>query len=227
MRRLPRLAALGAVTALTIALGGCADDPAADPVTPEAPPATAPAATPSPTPGGSAEAGSGVTQTSDIYGPGCAQVPTEGEGSAQGMVDDPVGTAAANNPLLSDLAAALTAADLGDTLNDPSAQYTVFAPANSAFEALPTGTLDMLLPDPAGQLTDILTYHVVPERYDAEGLAEAGTVTTVQGEELTITGEPMSLTIDEQEQATVLCGNIPTANATVFVIDTVLMPPTG
>ncbi|WP_225920591.1 fasciclin domain-containing protein [Pseudonocardia oceani] len=168
---------------------------------------------------------SGVTQTSDIYGPGCTEVPTEGEGSAQGMVDDPVGTAAGNNPLLSTLATAVAAANLGDTLNDTSASYTVFAPANSAFESLPPGTLDSLLADPSGQLTDILTYHVVPQRYDAQGLADAGTVATVQGESLTITGEPMSLTIDEQEQATVLCGNIPTANATVFVIDTVLMPP--
>jgi uncharacterized surface protein with fasciclin (FAS1) repeats len=100
----------------------------------------------------------------------------------------------------------------------------VFAPANTAFDALPPGTLDQLLADPQGQLTTILTYHVVPQRYDAQGLADAGTVTTVQGTDLTITGEPGSLVIDEQEQASVLCGNISTANGTVFVIDKVLMP---
>lgn len=225
MRNLPRLAALGAAAVMTFAVSGCGGD--ADPAAPEAPAPMAPPTTMPSMPGGTAAPGSGVTQTSDIYGPGCAEVPTEGEGSAEGMVDDPVGTAAGNNPLLSTLATAVGAANLGDTLNDASASYTVFAPANSAFEALPPGTLDSLLADPSGQLTDILTYHVVPQRYTAQELAEAGTVTTVQGEDVTITGEPMSLTIDEQEQATVLCGNIPTANATVFVIDTVLMPPTA
>ena len=61
--------------------------------------------------------------------------------------------------------------------------------------------------------------------YDAQGLADARTVTTLQGADLTITGEPTALVIDEQERATVLCGNIPAANATVFVIDAVLVPP--
>lgn len=220
MRTLPRLAALGATAALTVALTGCGNsEEPADAAAP--PPATSSSAAP-PT---SAAAEQGVTAITDIYGPACAQVPTEGEGSAEGMVDDPVATAAGNNPLLSTLATAVEAAGLVDTLNDPDAAYTVFAPANAAFEALPAGTLDTLLADPQGQLTNILTYHVVPERYDAEGLAEEGTVTTVQGDQLVISGEPMELVIDEQEQAAVICGNIPTANATVFVIDQVLMPP--
>jgi uncharacterized surface protein with fasciclin (FAS1) repeats len=140
------------------------------------------------------------------------------------MVDDPVGTAVTNNPLLSRAAQAVEAAGLTDTLNDPNASYTVFAPADSAFEALPPGTVDQLLADPQGQLREILTYHVVPQRYDSQGLADAGTVTTVQGTELTISGESPSLVIDQQEQASVLCGNLPTTNATVFVIDKVLMP---
>jgi uncharacterized surface protein with fasciclin (FAS1) repeats len=140
------------------------------------------------------------------------------------MADDPVATAAGNNPLLSRLAEAVQAAGLTDTLNDPNASYTVFAPANSAFEALPPGTLDQVLADPQGQLTDPLTYHVVPQRYDAQGLSDAGTVTTLQGTELTVSGEPDFLLVDQQEQASVLCGNISTANATVFVIDKVLMP---
>lgn len=220
MKNLPRLAALGATTALTLALTGCGDSE--EPTDAVAPPPAATATTAAPT---SAAAQQGVTAISDIYGPACAQVPTEGEGSAEGMVDDPVATAAGNNPLLSTLATAVEEAGLVDTLNDPDAAYTVFAPANSAFEALPAGTLDNLLADPQGRLTEILTYHVVPERYDAEGFAEAGTVTTVQGEQLVISGEPTELVIDEQEQAAVLCGSIPTANATVFVIDTVLMPP--
>lgn len=219
MRTLPRLAALGATAALTLALTGCGNSE--EPADAAAPAPDTSATTAPPT----SAAEQGVTAISDIYGPACAQVPTEGEGSAEGMVDDPVATAAGNNPLLSTLATAVEAAGLVDTLNDPDAAYTVFAPANAAFEALPAGTLDTLLADPQGQLTDILTYHVVPERYDAEGLAAEGTVTTVQGDQLVISGEAMELVIDEQEQAAVLCGNIPTANATVFVIDTVLMPP--
>lgn len=222
MQKPARTAALGAAAALTMVLAGCGSDTAPDTgAAPPPDPTTSSSATPTATDG----AEPGVTEVSDIYGPACDQVPTEGEGSAEGMVDDPVGTAASNNPLLSTLAQAATAAGLVDTLNDSGASYTVFAPANQAFEALPPGTVDELLADPQGQLTDILTYHVVPERYAAEGLAEARAVTTVQGDELTISGEPMSLTVDEQEQAMVLCGNIPTANATVFVIDTVLMPP--
>ncbi|MHA6783276.1 fasciclin domain-containing protein [Pseudonocardia saturnea] len=220
MKNLPRLAALGATAALTLALTGCATSE--EPADPAAAAPGAGAVTAPPT--GEAAAGQGVTAIPDIYGPACAQVPTEGEGSAEGMVDDPVGTAASNNPLLSTLTRAVQAAGLVDTLNDPDAAFTVFAPANAAFEALPASALDQLLADPQGRLTDILTYHVVPERYDAEGLAAAGTVTTVQGDQLVVSGDATELVIDEQEQASVLCGNIPTANATVFVIDTVLMP---
>jgi uncharacterized surface protein with fasciclin (FAS1) repeats len=212
MPHFPRLAALTAVAALTVSLAGCADE--------EVPPSAAP-----PPPLGAPPLPGEVTDPAQgVYGPGCDQVPASGEGSAAGMADDPIGTAAANNPLVSRLVEAAQAAGLVDTLNDPNASYTVFAPANTAFDALPPGTLDQLLADPQGQLTTILTYHVVPQRYDAQGLADAGTVTTVQGTDLTITGEPGSLVIDEQEQASVLCGNISTANGTVFVIDKVLMP---
>lgn len=161
-----------------------------------------------------------------MFGPGCAQVPTDpaDEGSVQGMIDDPVGTAASNNPLLTKLTGAVQAAGLVDTLNDPNAQYTVFAPADPAFDALPPEQLDALLTDPAqrGMLTDVLTYHVVPQRMDAEGLARAGTLDTVQGGQVTIEGSGEDLTVNG---ANVLCGNVPTANATVFVVDQVLMPP--
>ncbi len=219
-----RLAAVGAVVGMTVALGACAQDSGTDlgaGATTNAPPGEA-QATETPAPGGGAN--TGVTEVGDIYGPGCNQVPLQGEGSALGMVDDTVGTAASNNPLLSSLVQAVGAADLVDTLNDPNASFTVFAPANSAFESVPAGTLSELMANP-NQLRDVLTYHVIPQRYDAAGLAAAGQVTTVQGKQLTITGEPGSLVIDEQERAKVLCGNIPTANATVFVIDRVLIPP--
>lgn len=221
MRKIQRLAAVGAMAGLTVVLGACGNgaEPAASGGS-GGTAQTAPEAQNTPT----MEQNSGVTTTDDIFGPACDQVPAEGEGSAQGMVDDPVGTAASNNPLLTTLTQAVQAANLVDTLNDPEASYTVFAPANSAFEALPEGTVDQLLADPQGKLTTILTYHVVPERYDAESLVTQGEVQTVQGDKLQITGTPEAPIIDNSERAKVLCGNIPTANATVFVIDKVLMP---
>ncbi|WP_245780277.1 fasciclin domain-containing protein [Actinopolyspora lacussalsi] len=168
----------------------------------------------------------GVTTVDDIYGPAASKVPTDpgNEGSAKGMVDDPVGTAASNNPLLTSLTKAVQTAGLVDTLNKSDASYTVFAPANSAFEKLDPATLEALLDDPAKkeQLTNILTYHVVPERMNAEELGNAGEVETVNGKTVPISGSGENIKIDG---ANVQVGNVPTANATVFVIDEVLMPP--
>ena len=166
-----------------------------------------------------APSGEGVTTIEDIFGPACSQAPTEG------MVDDPVGTAASNNPLLTTLTQTVIAANLVDILNDPDAQYTVFAPANSAFEELEAsspGITDALLAEPEGKLTTVLTYHLIPQRYDAQGLVDAGSVQSVQGM-VEITGTPDAPVINGSTN--VACGNIPTANATVFVIDSVLMPP--
>ncbi len=220
MRKIQRLAAVGALAGLTVALGACGseEEPAAGGG--EQPPAAS-----EPESSSAAPSGEGVTTTEDIFGPACSQVPTEGEGSAQGMVDDPVGTAASNNPLLSTLAQTVVAANLVDTLNDANGQYTVFAPANSAFEELEAsspGITDTLLAEPEGQLTTVLTYHVIPQRYDAQGLVDAGSVASVQGGMVEITGTPEAPLVNGNQ---VLCGNIPTANATVFVIDSVLMPP--
>ena len=156
-------------------------------------------------------------------------MPTEGEGSAQGMVDDPVATAASNNPLLKTLVAAVTAAKLGDTLNSAEA-ITVFAPADPAFADLETknpGITKQLTTDPNvasadSKLSQILKYHVVGQRYDAAGLVQAGSVDTLQGGKVTIAGTAAAPTVNG---AQVLCGNIPTKNATVFVIGQVLSPP--
>ena len=82
-------------------------------------------------------------------GPGCAAVPTEGEGSFEGMADDPAATAAGNNPQLSTLAAAVDAAGLTDTLNGEG-PFTIFAPSNSAFAKIPADDLEAVLADPAG-----------------------------------------------------------------------------
>ena len=218
------------MAALTVALGACssAETPSAE--APASAPAGAEAEAPeSPAPG----ATTGVTQISDIFGPACSQVPTEGEGSAQGMVDDPVATAASNNPLLTTLTKAATAANLVDTLNSAPA-ITVFAPADPAFAALETqnpGITTQLTtaPDvasPNGQLAKILTYHVVGQRYDKDGLLKAGTTNQLSGGTVSIkpSGDTITVTDAKNNTATVLCGNIPTKNATVFVIDKVMMP---
>jgi uncharacterized surface protein with fasciclin (FAS1) repeats len=141
------------------------------------------------------------------------------------MTDDPVATAAGNNPALSTLVQAVTAANLGDTLNTTD-DITVLAPANPAFEAVPADALNALLADTA-QLTTVLTHHVIPGRLTPEELA--GTHTTLNNDEVTIegSGENFSIAMDGTVvgmQASVICGNVQTANATVYIIDQVLKP---
>lgn len=161
-------------------------------------------------------------------GPACGEIPTEGEGSSAGMADDPVGTAASNNPLLTTLVAAVDAAGLVDTLNDPSATYTVFAPINSAFEALPEGTVDtLLMPENKDQLTNVLSQHVIVSgEMTIDELIEAGEVTTFNDGTDTIeaSGETATVVGDSGEPATIVCGNVETANGIVHLIDGVLMP---
>ena len=155
-------------------------------------------------------------------GPLCSAVPADGEGSFAGMTDDTAATAASNNPVLSTLVAAVVEAGLVDTLNSDG-PFTIFAPANPAFEALPAGTLDAVLAD-KDLLTSILTLHVVAgERLSSTDLAELDSVTTVNGADITLeVADDGSLMVNGQ--ATVGCADIQTSNATVHVIDAVLMP---
>ncbi len=154
------------------------------------------------------------------FGSACSAVPTTGMGSFSGMAGDPVATAASHNPVLSTLVTAVTAAGLGDTLNS-AAGITVFAPTNDAFAAMDPATLKAALDDPKGLLTTVLTYHVVAGRLTPEQLA--GTHTTLQGGDLTVTGSGTSFTVNGK--AMVVCGDVQTANATVYIIDGVLLPP--
>jgi uncharacterized surface protein with fasciclin (FAS1) repeats len=151
------------------------------------------------------------------FGPGCAGVPTSGEGSVEGMADDPVATAASNNPLLKTLVAAVGEAGLVDTLNSAEA-LTVFAPTDDAFAAIPKKDLNALLADKEA-LTTVLTHHVVGERLSPEDVAAEHE--TLAGDMLTVEGEGENFTIGD---ASVVCGNVQTANATVYVVDQVLMP---
>ena len=153
------------------------------------------------------------------YGAACGEVPTEGDGSFDGMATAPVASAASANPLLSTLVTAVGAADLVEPLNSAEA-LTVFAPANPAFEAFTKKQLNGLLKDKE-TLSAVLTHHVVAEKIAPDQLT--GEFETLAGDTITINGSGEEATIGD-EKATVLCGNIPTANATVYVVDTVLMP---
>jgi uncharacterized surface protein with fasciclin (FAS1) repeats len=153
------------------------------------------------------------------FGAACSAVPASGPGSLQALAQDPVATAASNTPQLSTLVTAVKKADLVNTLN--SAQgITVFAPTNDAFSALPKPTLDKALGDPNGLLTTVLTYHVVQGQLTPDQLA--GPHKTLQGGTLQVTGSGQDFTVNVNSR--VVCGNIKTANATVYLIDQVLLP---
>ncbi|GAA4835368.1 fasciclin domain-containing protein [Kitasatospora terrestris] len=160
-----------------------------------------------------------VEQVADQpFGAACAAVPKDGAGSFAGMAKDPVATAASHNPALSTLVAAVKQAGLVDALN--SAQnITVFAPTNDAFAKIPKATLDAVLADKE-KLTKILTYHVTPNRMAPAALP--GSHKTLEGSEVTVNGSVEDFTANGS--AKVVCGNVQTANATVYIVDTVLMP---
>ncbi|MGG5257699.1 fasciclin domain-containing protein [Phycicoccus avicenniae] len=154
------------------------------------------------------------------FGPACAGVPADGAGSFDGMAKDPVATAASNNPALKTLVTAVGEAGLGDTLNSAK-DITVFAPTDDAFAALPKATLDAAMKDPKGLLTTVLTNHVVEGRLSPDQLA--GEHKTLSGKSITVAGSGEDFTVTPGD-ATVVCGNVQTANATVYIIDKVLVP---
>jgi len=157
------------------------------------------------------------------FGPACSAVPATGAGSFGGMATAPVATAASANPVLSTLVTAVKAAGLVDTLNNAQG-ITVFAPDNAAFAKIPSATLAGVLANKA-ELTKILTYHVVSGQLTPAELA--GTHTTLEGGTLTVTGSGTNFTVtggSASNTANVICGDVQTANATVYIIDTVMMP---
>ncbi|WP_327654628.1 fasciclin domain-containing protein [Streptomyces sp. NBC_00483] len=160
-----------------------------------------------------------MSSKSKPFGPGCASVPKDGAGSFDGMAKDPVATAASNNPALSTLVTAVKKAGLVDTLNNAE-NVTVFAPTNDAFAKIPKADLDKVLNDKA-QLTKILTYHVVGQKLEPKDL-EKGSFETLEKSKLTTSGSGESYKVNDS--ANVVCGNVKTANANVYLIDTVLMP---
>ncbi len=198
-----------------LGLAACSDDNSSTTAASSsaAPMTSAPAAT------------TGASAASDLVGPGCAayaaQVPS-GPGSVSGMAQEPVAVAASNNPMLTTLVSAVSGklnpeVNLVDTLN--GGQFTVFAPVDSAFAKIDPATIESLKTDSA-TLTSILTYHVVPGQIAPQNIA--GTHKTVQGADVTVSGSGNTIKVAD---ANVICGGVRTANATVYMIDSVLMPP--
>lgn len=156
------------------------------------------------------------------FGPACSAVPKSGAGSFNGMSTAPVATAASANPVLSTLVKAVKQAGLVDTLNSAK-NITVFAPDNDAFAKIPAATLNQVLANKAA-LTKVLTYHVAPGHYTPRQLASGQPIKTLEGATVTPSVSGGTYTADS---AKVVCGNVQTANATVYIIDTVMMPPSS
>ena len=216
-------AVAGLAAFATLGLAACSsssDDDSSGSQSSDSPMST-PMSTPSDTSG---DMSTGAAAASDLVGPGCAayakQVPT-GAGSVQGMSTAPVAVAASNNPLLTTLTAAVSGklnpkVNLVDTLD--GGQFTVFAPVDDAFKKIPAKTIDGLKTDDK-TLTSILTYHVVPGQLSPDQVD--GSHKTVEGSTVKVTGSGDDLMVDG---AKVICGGVHTANATVYLIDSVLMP---
>lgn len=159
------------------------------------------AASPSPTPGGT-------------FGPNCS-------GSAAVMARADVATAATTNPQLATFVVALKRAGLFDTLNS-TGNATVFAPINDAFKKLSVSELASLLNNPT-QLKKVLNYHVVDGKRITPAELPHGTFKTVEGANLTTSGSGTDFKVDNT--AKIVCGNVATRNAVVYLIDNVLTPP--
>ncbi|WP_020389244.1 fasciclin domain-containing protein [Kribbella catacumbae] len=212
-----RVGLAASALALVLATAACGSDDSSSSGSPSTSTSSAPGETPSTTPS--------ADNMSGLVGPGCADYakanPT-GAGSVDGMAAAPLATAASGNPLLTTLVAAVSGklnpkVDLVSTLN--GGEFTVFAPVDTAFAKIPAATINTLKTDDA-LLSKILTYHVVPGQLAPD--AVVGKQTTVQKGAVTVTGSGDNLMVNN---AKVICGGVKTANATVYLIDTVLMPP--
>jgi uncharacterized surface protein with fasciclin (FAS1) repeats len=161
----------------------------------------------------------------NLIGAGCADyaaMHADGPASVTGMSTVPVAVAASNNPELTTLTSALSGqlnpqVNLVDTLN--SGQYTVFAPTDAAFNKLPADTINKLKTD-SNMLKSILTYHVVSGQLIPNQVG--GSHNSLEGGPVNVTGAGDALKVNN---AGLVCGGVPTANAQVYMIDTVLMPP--
>jgi len=153
------------------------------------------------------------------FGPGCRILPRNGPGSDSALAEVPVAGAVGQVPGLSELAHALQRADLARMLNAAGA-LTLFAPDNAAFDALGAGNLQALLatrPD----LIRVLKFHLVAGRLTPAELARRHVVTTMAGTKLHLARAGHTVAVNN---ATVTCGNVQTANATVYVVSRLIVP---
>ena len=208
-------AALAMITvAVALTATACASTASSTSAAP--PSASATAAT---TPQAAASPSESMAETAGTVGTDCGMIPAAGMGSMHAMAMDPMVTAASHNPLITTLAAEIMKADLTATLNSAKS-ITVFAPDNQAFKNLTAH--DMAMMSGMTELAKILKYHVVTGRITPAELAHGMTLTTVEGSQLTTSRMG---SVYEVNNADVTCGNLHTANATVYIINTVLMPP--
>ncbi|GAA3508505.1 fasciclin domain-containing protein [Dietzia aurantiaca] len=216
-RRIASVAAAAAVGGLVLA--GCSTDDGSSDAE-----GTTSAMTTSSEMASSSETSAMEAEPASLVGPGCAdyaEANPDGPGSVEGMAMEPVATAASNNPMLTMLTQAVSGGvnpevDLVDTLN--SGEYTVFAPVDDAFAQIDEATMEQLKTNPE-MLTDILTYHVVEGEMTPDEVV--GMQTTLNGADVDVTGSGDELMVNG---ANVICGGVETANATVYLIDEVMVP---
>ena len=216
-RRIASVAAAAAVGGLVLA--GCSTDDGSSDAE-----GTTSAMTTSSAMASSSESSAMEAEPASLVGPGCAdyaEANPDGPGSVEGMAMEPVATAASNNPMLTMLTQAVSGGvnpevDLVDTLN--SGEYTVFAPVDDAFAQIDEATMEQLKTNPE-MLTDILTYHVVEGEMTPDEVV--GMQTTLNGADVDVTGSGDELMVNG---ANVICGGVETANATVYLIDEVMVP---
>lgn len=164
------------------------------------------------------EASNGIIHVID----GVLIPPTMAEAESEEMAGETIAEIAAANENFSTLVAALEASGLVSAF-DGKGTFTVFAPSDEAFSALPEGTLEALLEDPEGQLASILQYHVVEGAVFAEDVVAAESVTTLLGEEIAISVEGDTVLLNDEIE--VITTDIEASNGVIHVIDGVLLPP--
>jgi uncharacterized surface protein with fasciclin (FAS1) repeats len=217
--RLCRVLTMAVLAGLGTATSSCGSDAGSAPPAASAPTSASTGTATSPAP----------AVPSGPIGPGCDALPGEGPGSLAAMATQPVATAIGSSPLLTSLTQAVLAANLVDVLNGRQ-DVTVLAPVDTAFQAVDPAALSGLLGD-LPRLTTVLTHQVIPGRLTPDQLV--GEHTTLNGDSVTVSGSSTDLTVSADRTlagaapATVVCGNVPTANATLYLVDQVLAPATA
>jgi uncharacterized surface protein with fasciclin (FAS1) repeats len=225
------LSAIGAIAALTVAACGSSPPSSSSPI--GSPPVAGASSTPTPTPSSSSPSTSATSSsptssaspttsapvaTGEI-GAQCGMFPAKGSGSLKSMDTQQAVNAASSNPQLSVFIAALRTAGLDATLSARHA-FTLMIPANSAFASVSKTTIIHL--HNSGDLKKIVGYHAVNAQITPAQFAKGASYATFEGGSIKVSKSGSTYKVNG---ATVLCGNIRTANGTVYVINQVLLPP--